>query len=89
MITVLKNAIRWLQSLLPAWIQSNSWVSEGISGAALVLVPMIWLSAGLAWVVALGFSVFYEAVLDPWGWNLDDVLQRLVASTAVVLVAVL
>lgn len=78
-----KDWVRRLQALEPAWFQANSWLNESVGG----IVPTL----GLAWAFGplwgvLAFnaiSLSYEVWLDPWGWNLDDVGQRAAGSLLV------
>lgn len=73
----IKDLVRKLQDLEPAWFRANSWVNESV-GAIIYMLPLLLLGLHptLALISFNALSVAYEKWADPWGWNLDDVGQR-------------
>ena len=82
----IQDVVRRLQALEPAWFSRNSWLNELVGGALGTALLAILVGPVMAFLLFQIISVGYEASIDPWGWNLDDVMERALGSLAVALV---
>ncbi len=74
------DIVRRLQVLEPAWFSRNSYVNEMVGGALGTLLIAIVIGPIKAVIAFQILSIMYERTIDPNGWSLDDVLQRLGGS---------
>lgn len=75
-----KDAVRWIQEHLGFLNRLPSWLNELLSGFLCValahgLTSLIGIRA-LTFPLAFALSEGYEHLLDPWGWNPQDVVER-------------
>lgn len=88
-----KDAVRWMQAHLGFINRLPSWLNELLSGFLCV-----GLAYGILWVLrapqftfplAFAFSEAYEHWLDPWGYNPQDVVERVRGIGLLMLLAAL
>lgn len=82
-----RDAMRWFQGHLGFINRLPSWLNELLSGFLCVVVAYGLLVlygwafgtdlSALMFPVAFLLSEFYERVMDPWGYNPQDVVERM------------
>jgi len=77
----LKNFMLWVYSKEPAFLLENGWFNESLAGFVGGLFFMLIFGGSLLWtfIVFNIISVLYETVIDPNGWDIEDVLMRVPA----------
>jgi len=75
-----REVVRWLQGLLGPINRLPSWLNELLSGFLCVGIAWAILApfgrAAFVFPLAFALSEAYERLLDPWGYNPQDVVER-------------
>ena len=94
MIQILKKLMAAFQAKQPDWLKNDGWLNESVAGALGAIAfwflfyflfrglgwrATIWDIAGAAFDIFNLVSMFYEKYIDPNGWDIYDVWQRVPA----------
>jgi len=76
----IKDAVRWVQGHLGFINNLPSWLNELLSGflcvgLAYVLTSLVG-APQFTFPLAFVFCEVYERLMDPWGYNSQDVVER-------------